>query len=654
MSTKLAMAAGVAALLAFTALAAMAGCADAESPGLTHELSTPPLTTHELTAADVDAWLDGYLPFALAQADIAGAVVVVVKDGQVLTQRGYGYADVAARRRIDPATTMFRPGSISKLFTWTAVMQLVEEGKIDLDVDVNRYIDFTIPPFDGKPITMRNIMTHTPGFEAALKHLIIFEGAGSVPSLGEALKQRLPQRVFAPGTTGAYSNYAVGLAGYIVERVSGTPFEDYVERKVFAPLGMTHATFRQPLPAALAPFMAKGYRLKSLGPEPYELVTLPPAGSMAVSAADMAKFMIAHLDQGAGLMQPATAQLMHDPAHVAVPGVDRMALGFIEQRVNGLEAIGHGGDAINFHSDLWLLPAQHVGLFISMNSAGTGRATHEIRLALFQQFGNRYFSEARAAPRVELPTAKEHAKMLAGSYIASNGSFTNFVDIANFIGQSKIGLDKDGRPLIPSLPDFAGAPRQWIEIAPFQWQDAQGPERLAAQVSEGRVVRWGVDDDAPTNVFDRAPWYRDAAWLQPLALIALIVIALTALSWPILAVARRRYAAANSLRGAGLINYRLIRGFSWLTLIVLAGWMSLLDLRSIVMDSIDGRVWLLEIAGTLGGFGLVFSAIWNLWRARSRPRGRVGMICSAVLLLAALTMLDVMLTFHLIGFGAKF
>jgi CubicO group peptidase (beta-lactamase class C family) len=640
---KPAIGVGVAMLLAFAAPAVMAASADRESPGVTHELS----------AADVDAWLDGYLPFVLAQADIAGAVVVIVKDGHVLTQRGYGYADVAARRRIDPGTTMFRPGSISKLFTWTAVMQLVERGELKLDVDVNRYLDFTIPPYEGKPITMRNIMTHTPGFEASLKHLIVFQGSGPVPALGDALKQRVPKRVFAPGTTGAYSNYAVGLAGYIVARVSGMPFEDYIERNVFAPLSMTHATFRQPLPAALAPFMSKGYRLASLDPEPYELVTLPPAGSAAVSAADMAKFMIAHLDQGAGLMQPATAQLMHDPAHIAVPGVDRMALGFIEQRVNGLEAIGHGGDAINFHSDLWLLPAHHVGLFMSMNSAGSGRATHEIRLALFQQFGERYFPEASPAPRIELDTAKEHAKMLAGSYIASNGSFSNFVDVINFLGQTRVGLDNEGRPLIPGLPNFAGAPRQWIEVAPFQWQDAHGPERLAAQLKDGHVLRWGVDDDAPTNVYDRVPWCRDAAWLKPMDLIALIVIVLTALSWPVAAIARRRYAAPN-LIGADLASYRLVRGFSWLTLIVLAGWSSLLNLRTLVMANIDGRLWLLEIAAALGAFGLVGAALWNLRRVWSRPRGPAAAIWGTLQALAALALLDAMLTFHLIGFGTKF
>jgi CubicO group peptidase (beta-lactamase class C family) len=644
MKRKPATRVGVAALLALVASAGTAGSPDAESLR----------QTHELTAADADAWLDGFMPYALQRGDVAGAVVVIVKDGQVLLEKGYGYSDVAKRAPVDPKTTLFRPGSISKLFTWTAVMQLVEQRKIDLDVDVNRYLDFTIPPFAGKPITMRNMMTHTPGFEAALKHLIVFEGQSPVPALGDALKQRLPKRVFAPGTTGAYSNYAVGLAGYIVERVSGMPFEDYIDRKVFAPLGMTHATFRQPLPAALAPFMSKGYARASADPEPYEFVTLPPAGSLAVSAADMAKFMIAHLDQGAGLMQPATAQLMHDPAHIAVAGVDRMALGFHEQRINGLGAIGHAGDAINFHSDLWLFPAQQVGMFISMNSAGTGRATHEIRLALFQQFGERYFPEASAAPLVELSTAKEHAKMLTGSYIASGGSFSNFVDVGNFIGQTKIGLDNDGRPFIPSLPSLAGAPRLWIEVAPFQWRDAQGPERLAALVENGRVVRWGIDDDAPTDVYNRAPWYRDAAWLKPLCLIALIVVALTALSWPAAALARRRYGAANPLSGADLLSYRLLRGFSWLTLIALAGWLSLLELRTIVMDNIDGRVWLLEIAGTLGGFGLLAAALWNLWRVGSRPRGPVAAIWSGVQALAAAAVLDVMLTFHLISFGTNF
>ena len=126
----------------------------------------------QLNAQDVNAWLDGFMPNVLGSGDMAGAVVVVVKDGQVLTQRGFGFADVAHRRPVDPAGTLFRPGSISKLFTWTAVMQQVEQGHLNLDADVNTYLDFQIPPRDGQPITLRNIMTHTAGFEEQIKTLI--------------------------------------------------------------------------------------------------------------------------------------------------------------------------------------------------------------------------------------------------------------------------------------------------------------------------------------------------------------------------------------------------------------------------------------------------------------------------------------------------
>ena len=200
---------------------------------------------HPLDKSDVDAWLDGFFPYALQKGDVAGAVVVVVKDGQVLTQRGYGFADVKAHKPVDPETTLFRVGSVSKLFTWTAVMQLVEQGKLKLDVDVNQYLDFKIPPYEGKPVTLRNIMTHTPGFEESLRKLD--QSGTPPPALGDLLKRWIPHRIFAPGETTAYSNYGAALAGYIVERVSGEPFDTYVDRHVFAPVGIAHASFRQPL-----------------------------------------------------------------------------------------------------------------------------------------------------------------------------------------------------------------------------------------------------------------------------------------------------------------------------------------------------------------------------------------------------------------------
>ncbi|HZG33494.1 MAG TPA: serine hydrolase domain-containing protein, partial [Sphingopyxis sp.] len=294
---------------------------------------TLPGAAAALTKADVDGWLDGFLPFALERGDLAGAVVVVVKDGQVLTQRGFGYADAARRTPVDPARTLFRPGSVSKLFTWTAVMQEVEAGRIDLDKDVNAYLDFRIPPYRGKPVTMRQLMTHTAGFEEHGKRTI-FEDPKFAISLGDYVKVQ-PRRIYAPGTTPSYSNYGTALAGYIVERTAKMPFDDYVEQRIFRPLGMAQSTFRQPLPAALAPSMATGYRQLSAGPSKFEIVGPSPAGGLSSSGADMAKFMVAHLDQGAGLMKPATARMMHDTPLTILPPLNRMELGFFETNING-------------------------------------------------------------------------------------------------------------------------------------------------------------------------------------------------------------------------------------------------------------------------------------------------------------------------------
>ncbi len=147
----------------------------------------PAPTAPQLTREDLEAWLDGFIPYALGRGNIAGGIVVVVKDGQVLLQKGFGYADVEKKLPVDPEKTLFRPGSISKLFTWTAVMQLVERGKIDLDADINQYLDFKIPPGpDGEPITMRNLMTHTSGFEEQVKELISEDPARISDDRGDA------------------------------------------------------------------------------------------------------------------------------------------------------------------------------------------------------------------------------------------------------------------------------------------------------------------------------------------------------------------------------------------------------------------------------------------------------------------------------------
>jgi CubicO group peptidase (beta-lactamase class C family) len=642
--------------LAVLALAGAFAAAAAEAPSA----AAPAAVAVPLTAADANSWLDGYLPYALKTGDIAGAVVAIVKDGEVLTTRGYGYADVAARKPVDPKLTLFRPGSVSKLFTWTAVMQLVEQGKIDLDADVNRYLDFKIPPREGKPITLRNLMQHTAGFEEQAKGVITENP--KAPGFEALLKAWVPQRVFAPGTTPAYSNYGASLAGYIVQRLSGESFDSYIEKHIFEPLEMERSSFRQPLPRELAPLMSNGYRVASGEPQAFEIIGPAPAGALSSPGEDMAHFMIAHLQDGEfhgrRILGAATAQMMHDSPLTVLPPLNRMELGFFETNINGREVIGHLGDTEYFHTSLHLFLKEDVGFYVSFNSLGKEGAAHNLRGALFQDFADRYFPAPRPDTRVDAKTAAEHAALLSGHWANSRGSQSNFLALAGFLEQIKIGVDKKGELQIADLKDLSGEPRHWIEIAPFVWLDAAGHDRLAAKVVDGKPVRWSFDLLSPFMVFDRVPWYANSAWLKPLLTASVVALLVTVLLWPVAAWVRRRYQSPLRLDAPSLRAYRWSRIAAILILAALGLWLMTFVMMLKNNNNLDGRldplVWFNEIFGTLAFIGGLLLMLWNAraaWRGGRRWPARVW---SVVLCVSAATVLWVAVVFKLVSFGANY
>ena len=310
-----------------------------------------PSGVHDLTKADLEAFLDALLPAQLQSRDIAGAVVAVVKDGQVLLAKGYGYADFAAKKPVVADQTLFRPGSISKVFTATAVMQLVEQGKLDLDRDVNDYLDFAIPKTFAEPVTLRRLLTHTAGFEDALKNLFV-PSAKEMRPLRDYLIAAMPERIFRPGTVPSYSNYGLALAGYIVERSSGEPFEKYIAAHILEPLRMEHSTFAQPLPPSLEATMSQGYLAAAQGAKNFEFIPAAPAGALSTTGADMTRFMLAFLADGtldgATILKPETVRAMEARQFELHPAL--RALGFIlmEYSSNGQRIVGHAGDTILF------------------------------------------------------------------------------------------------------------------------------------------------------------------------------------------------------------------------------------------------------------------------------------------------------------------
>jgi CubicO group peptidase (beta-lactamase class C family) len=579
-----------------------------------------PAATPALTKSDLDGWLDGYLPYALANADIAGAVVVVVKDGQVLTEKAYGYADVKSKRPIDPKATLFRPGSVSKLFTWTAVMQQVEAGKIDLDADVNQYLDFKIPPYGGKPVTMRDLMTHTAGFAETVKHLFPANTKVLLP-LDKFISIWTPNRIFPPGEVPAYSNYGAALAGYIVQRTSGEPFDQYVAKHIFAPLDMNHSSFSQPLQPNLMAGMASGYLRASGAPQPYEVVGPAPAGSLATTGDDVSRFMIAHLNNGqygsARILQDATARQMHAPQKQFVPPLNGMALGFYHEDRNGHVVVGHGGDTVAFHSDLHLLLNDGVGMFISMNSAGKGGLVQNVRENLFGSFMDRYYP---APPQQQLPTAptaKAHAAMMQGVYWSSRRVDTGFLRVINLLGQMKVAANKDGTLVVSSLKDDAGTPLVWREVAPFVWKDASGKHTLAAAVKDGKVTGFGEDDLAAIMVFQPVPFAASSSWNLPLLIGMCAVLLTTIVLWPVQILVRRRYGQPFHLTGRSAMLYRAVRITALIDLVALGGFVAIAQAANTKIylfdDALDIWLRLLQLLCLLGVIGAGLS-VWNAVR----------------------------------------
>jgi CubicO group peptidase (beta-lactamase class C family) len=444
--------------------------------------------------------------------------------------------------------TLFRIASISKLFTATGVMQLAEEGKLDLDRDVNAYLgDFEVPnTYPGQPVTLRHLLTHTAGFE---EH---FTGSGArnaagVEPLGEYVATQMPARVRPPGEVTAYSNYGMSLAGYIVQEVSGMPYERYVEENILAPLGMESTTAAQ-LPAPeLRKRLATAYDLEGARPvaRPFEYFDDAPAGTVSATATDMARFMIAHLQDGrydgARILEEATAQEMHERQVTHHPRLDGMAFGFYEQTINGERTIQHGGNLRQFHANLMLLPEQDVGIFVAYNSYGDGGDFAEYELV--EAFLDRYYPE-RPPPSLELSGegASRSTERLAGSYRITRSNHTGFEKVLTLLTGASVTANEDGSITTTGgylSRDLEDTEQRWVEVKPLLFRAEDRNEYVAFR-EDGRALYLSGDAD-PTVAYERVSPYEAPRLHLGLLAGSLAVLLLTAVAWPAGAMIARRY-----------------------------------------------------------------------------------------------------------------
>lgn len=596
--------------------------------------------------ADIESFMDQEMKIQMQKFNIPNAAVSVVANGEVIFSHGYGYADREKELPVNPEHTLFRMGSTSKLLTWTAVMQLVEQGKLDLEADINTYLDFKMPDRlytqsaqepAAAPITLTHLMTHTAGFEDYPDMIFRLDEQQMLP-LADYVRTYMPQRAFPPDEVVAYSNYGTALAGYIVERVADQIFEDYVDQHIFTPLGMEYSSFRQPLPERLQPHMARAYRLAQGEYEEGRFEFVPgPAGGMSSSAADMSKFMLAYFsgenEQGGRILREETIRSMRNQQFTQHPLLSGTAFGFMEGVFNGERTLFHGGSTMLFDTGLYLVPERNLGLFVSYSGG-----SYLAHLGLFQALMDHYYPAPPADHPLPPEGTIERSRQYVGEYQQNRRSFTTserFLSLT--MGLIQVQLDKEGYLLV----SHAGEMNRFVEIEPGIYLNLR--EQGTQDYYGGfRTIVFGVDpygntmlmSDGPMT-YSKAPWYASSSFTFLTIIAILLFIIISLLFWSIRGVFRliRRSKSRTTLppklaRAAAGIAI----AFGVLTLAILIGVAINGQIDPVyglpqaafgVMPSwnsvLDVLPWLLI---TIGIFMIIFAVI-AVWRKYWRISGRI-------------------------------
>lgn len=531
-----------------------------------------------LDPAELQAFLDGWISDAMAREHIAGAAISVVQNGQVILDKGYGFADLDPRRPVDPDRTLFRIGSISKTFTWILLMKDVEAGRIRLDRPINLYLPEKVRlPGKSSDLMVSNLMDHSAGFEDRALGQLFENDPRRVRPLALYLRQERPGRVRAPGVLSSYSNYGAALAGEAVAFVSGKTFERRVEDDIARPLGMDHTTFREPrperrglpaaMPRALWPDVAQGYgwRGARFAKNDYEYIgQVAPAGAASSTAGDMSRYMLMLLGDGswngATVFGPRAAKAFRTPLRRTPPGINGWAHGFMMFDLpGGFEGYGHLGHTIAFKSNMTLVPSLGLGVFVTTNSETGDRLADILPAELVRHF----YAPPTIFPRPGSPELAREGGMFAGQYITTRRAYGGLEGFAGLLsGGAKVSVTPDGRLITAG----AGGLKAWVPdgaVGDGRFVSTTGDTRMAFRLSGGRAVSFQMADNSQT--FQRA-----AMWQRPMFMISLTILVTIAAVATLfgLAFRNRRELRQNQTQARAALVQNIQAGL-WLTVLIL-------------------------------------------------------------------------------------
>jgi len=601
---------------------------------------------------ELKASFDPFFAEQMEKLHIPGAVFLVVKDGEIFFTKGYGFADLENKRPVVPHETLFRVGSISKLFTATAVMQLAERGLLNLDDDVNKYLTlFQLEASYPKPVTVANLLTHTGGFDNRVIGYVA-RSAAAVAPLGSYLAARMPPRVLPPGEMFSYSNHGIALAGYLVEVISGVPFTQYIEENILQPLGMQRSSFR--LPPHLEPDLAISYEYNnSYQPLGFFYTNAAPSGALITTAADIAHFMIAHLQNGrhgaSRILTEATTQDMHRQHFTSHPRLPGVAYSFIEYFANNQRAIWHGGLIGGFYSLLFLVPEQNLGFFFACTTFRPSLSL--LGEQLVRRFFDHYYPVQKVPPR---PPAgfQQRAGRFTGSYRGNRYSRRTFEKMDTLFTQVRVTADHDGA-LVLHDPTGVHEPSRWVEVEPLLFQSVKGDNYLAFREDKpGRITHifFPPSPGGPVTL-EKLPWYETTAFQLSLGGFLVLVFLSACLMWPAgILVRRLRKRPSTAPRPARLAR-RLAGLISALNLVFLLGMsFALVQLKGEFFLGVPPVVIALLCIPLLTTLLTVALPIYTVLAWKNAYWSVIGRWHYSLITLAALVYIPFLLYWNLLGF----
>lgn len=421
-----------------------------------------PSAAAPLPGPQLEAFVDGIVRRSMSRDHIAGVTISVVQNGQVVLKKGYGFANLSQRRPVDPDKTLFRVASISKTFTWIALMNEIEAGRMRLDGPVNVYLPQPLQVKDqGKktPVRLKDLMTHTAGFEDRSLGQLFERDPNRVRPLNDYLRQERPRRVREPGLLPSYSNYGAALAGAALVNVTGKPFEQLVSEEIILPAGMGHTTFREarpwndrlpaPMNEALAAELSDGFSWTPMGwkTQPREFMgQVAPAASASSTAGDMARYMTLLLNggtiDGKTVFSPKTALAFRTPMYRPAPEAAGWNAGFQDIPLPGnRRGFGHGGATLYFHSNLVIVPELGLGIFVSVNTDSGANLPASLPGTIVEHF----YAPAPAVPPASA-LSYDQARAYEGDYLTTRRAYGGLEGFTNrIIGRANVRATSDGR-----------------------------------------------------------------------------------------------------------------------------------------------------------------------------------------------------------------